>query len=81
MHVKFTDYLIYLLVQKCVEALDAEDNSTYLLHLLFIIYLPVCRVLSLSLQNISRVLQILLNFYFSSVLYYLKVFITKTFYE
>lgn len=64
MHAKFTDYLMHLFVQKCVETLDAEDNATYLLHLLFIIFLPVFRVVNLSLQNILRVLQSSTKFLF-----------------
>lgn len=71
MHVKFTDYLMHLFVQNCVETLDVEDNSTYLLHLLFIIYLPVFRAVNLSFPNFPRVLQISTNFlfFFSALLF------------
>lgn len=55
---------MHLFVQKCAGALDAEDNSTYLLHLLFIICLTDFRVVNLSLQNIPRVLQISTKFLF-----------------
>lgn len=53
---------MHLFVQEFVETLGAEDNSTSLLHLLFIIYPPVFRVVNLSLQTILRVLP----FYFES---------------
>lgn len=52
-----------LFVQDFIEILDVEDNYTYLLHLLFIIYLPVFRIVNLSLQRILGLLQINSNFF------------------